>query len=166
MGSVHHPHRALIFRSIEGTIDNAWRNGGVVAAAKEAHRLATTYPDAGMSEAEILAEFVRLATARGVLVDGVREPEPPAPGGQMNRVDLRPQPSNGADPAQDLIRSRIWESIRQRVQQISDGSASMDARRLAVGILAEFPGSGLDENQVAVELHRIRRALRDRPKGP
>jgi hypothetical protein len=65
-------------------------------------------------------------------------------------------------PAVEAIRERIWMSIREQIKAYRGDPAHIDARELAARLLAEHPGSGLAENQVALEFHRIRRAMRAR----
>jgi hypothetical protein len=160
MGSAHHPHRDLILRSIDATIENARRNGGVVAALEEARRLAATYPDAALTEAEILAEFRNLAALRAVPIESGGEYERPPPASrEVDAAGLQP-----AMPVsdQDQVRQQIWERIHDRVAACLGDPVVIDARQLAGELLAEFPGSGIDEGQIALEFHRIRRAFRER----
>ncbi len=79
MGSVSHPQTFLVLDAIKHAIDNVRQSGGVVPAAAEARRLATTYPQAALSERSILAEFKRQAALFGVPTDddGAHVARPP-----------------------------------------------------------------------------------------
>ena len=59
----------LVRKSILRTLDNTMRNGGVVAASAEARRLVLTYPDCGMLQVDIIAQFRRLAELFGLLME-------------------------------------------------------------------------------------------------
>jgi hypothetical protein len=60
------------------------------------------------------------------------------------------------------VRDLIWGRIRAEIAAYPGEPTYIDARSLAARLIARFRGSGLDADQVALEFHRIRRALRDR----
>jgi hypothetical protein len=80
-------------------------------------------------------------------------------------------------PASDeqlQMRDRVWERICERVS-IHKGDANfffpsepnyVDVRAFADQLLREFPGSGLEANQIAVEFHKMWRIARDRASRP
>jgi hypothetical protein len=67
-------------------------------------------------------------------------------------------------PSVEHARERIWERIRHELATLPGDPVFVDARKLARQLLEEIPGSELDENQVALEYHRIRRAMISRTK--
>lgn len=156
MGSAHHPHWILILQSVERTVDNTIRNGGIVPAALEARRLAKTYPDAGMSEADIVAEFVRVGAERSVLVDVDGAAERLSSSQDAETRGDPPATGEISEPVE--VRKRIWERIRAS----AGDPLIIDARGLAREVLAEFPASGLGEGQLVHEFQRIRRVFRSR----
>ena len=75
---------------------------------------------------------------------------------------------------QRRVQDRIWERIRERVSMhkvganffFPDDRNYFDVRAFADQLLQEFPGSGLEQNQVAVEFHKMWRIARDRASRP
>ena len=68
-----------------------------------------------------------------------------------------------ASDEQLQICNRVWERIRERVS-VHKGDANFffpsapnyfDVRAFADQLLREFPGSGLEANQIAVEFHKM-----------
>ena len=71
---------------------------------------------------------------------------------------------------QERQRNRIWERVRERVSLTKTDSNFFfpgepnyfDVRTFTARLLEEFPGSGLEAHQVAVEFHKMWRIARDR----
>jgi hypothetical protein len=68
------------------------------------------------------------------------------------------------------IREKIWERAKDRLAELPSESILalprspffFDVRAFAEVLLQEIPNSGLNAREVAMEIHRMRRVLRDR----
>ena len=75
---------------------------------------------------------------------------------------------------QRRVRDLIWERIRERVSLSKTDSNFFfpaepnyfDVRAFATQLLEEFPGSGLETNQIAIEFHKMCRIARERRARP
>lgn len=62
------PERAVVLNSIAANIESSDLSGRIIQVEEEARRLAATYPEAGLSEQDIAAEFLRRALRRRAAV--------------------------------------------------------------------------------------------------